>query len=59
VLILTATVTNKRSYVAGGLVDGLIKIYGKGEIARFEFVSKLVNSAVCLTIDAQSLLNCT
>jgi len=33
-------VTMKRSHVAEGLVDGLIKIYEKGDIARF---------AVCLT----------
>jgi hypothetical protein len=32
---LPATVTNKRSHVVEGLVDGLIKIYEKGEIAGF------------------------
>jgi len=32
--------TNKRSHVAEGLVDGLIKKYKKGEIAGFEFISK-------------------
>jgi len=47
---LPATATNKRSYVADGLVDGLIKIYEKGEIAGFEFVA-----AVCLTTYAQPL----
>ena len=37
---LSATVTNKRSHIAEGLVDVLIKIYEK-EIAGFEFVSKV------------------
>jgi hypothetical protein len=38
-----ATMTNKRSHVVEGLADGLIKIYEKGEIARFEFVSELIS----------------
>jgi hypothetical protein len=38
---LSATVSNKRSHVAEGLVECLIKIYEKGEIARFEFVSNV------------------
>jgi|TergutCu122P1_1016479.scaffolds.fasta_scaffold1094772_1 uncharacterized protein YuzE len=41
IINLPATVTNKRSHVADGLVESLIKIYEKGEIAGFEFVSKV------------------
>jgi hypothetical protein len=38
---LPATVTNKRSHVAQGLADYLIKQYESGEIYRLEFVSKV------------------
>jgi hypothetical protein len=37
----TATVTNKRSHVAKGLVEDLILKYERGDISRLEFVSKL------------------
>jgi len=38
---LPATVTNKGSHVAKGLVDDLIKKYERGEIYRLEYVPKL------------------
>ena len=39
---LPATVTNKVSHVSNRLVDDLIlKKYERGEISRFEFVSKV------------------
>jgi hypothetical protein len=38
---LPATVTNKRSHVAKGLVDNSIKWYETGEISRLEFISKV------------------
>jgi hypothetical protein len=36
---LPATVTNKRSHVAKGLVENAIKKYETGEISRLQFVS--------------------
>ena len=36
-----ATLTNKRSHVAKGLEDDLIKQYESGEISRLEDVSKV------------------
>jgi hypothetical protein len=38
---LPATMTNKRSHVAQGLADDLIKKYESGEICRLEVVSKV------------------
>jgi len=38
---LPATVTNKGSHVAKGLVDVLIQKYERGEIPKLEYVSKL------------------
>ena len=38
---LPATMTNKGSHVAKGLVDDLIQKYEWGEICRLEYVSKL------------------
>jgi hypothetical protein len=35
-------VTNKGRHVAKGLVDDLIKKYEKGDISRYEFVSKVI-----------------
>jgi len=39
---LPATMTNKRSHVAQGLADDLIKKYESGKICRLEFVSKVL-----------------
>jgi hypothetical protein len=38
---LPATVTNKRSHVAKGMVDDLFTKYERGEISGLEFVSKV------------------
>jgi predicted GNAT family acetyltransferase len=40
-VILSATVTNKRSHVGQGSADDLIKQYESGEISRMAFVSKV------------------
>ena len=37
----SATAINKSIHVTKRLVDGLIKIYEKGGIVRFQFVSKV------------------
>jgi hypothetical protein len=46
---LPATVANKRSHVAKGLVEDLIKKYETGEISRLEFVSKGVTGTEKMT----------
>jgi hypothetical protein len=39
---LPATVTNKRSHIAKGLVEDLISKYERGEISRLELFLNLV-----------------
>jgi hypothetical protein len=44
---LPATMNNKISHVAKGLVDDLIKWYETGEISRLEFISKVSDRYEC------------